>query len=193
MFKKGLLVFIALLLTNSACFAFDKSKIAVKAERIQPSLVSGELDQKILNKYIPIKVTISNYDSEKIKLSKNIYYTLDDVKAHAIPTSDEILKKTKRHPLRRALLIGLPITIVTFGIGVYSIPAFIFQGIIANGHLEEKLNKNYLKVGYVFDNTERSGYVFIPKKDEKVSKLIFKNASCDNSAEMFDLEAQVND
>ncbi|HBH19039.1 MAG TPA: hypothetical protein DDX14_08935, partial [Cyanobacteria bacterium UBA9579] len=37
-------------------FAFDTSKITVYAEKINPQSLMGEVDKKVLKKYIPIRL-----------------------------------------------------------------------------------------------------------------------------------------
>ncbi|OGI31683.1 MAG: hypothetical protein A2287_05275 [Candidatus Melainabacteria bacterium RIFOXYA12_FULL_32_12] len=176
-----------------ASFAFDQSKVIMEAEKINLQNLVGEVDKRILKKYIPVRITVTNKNNAKVQLSNKVYYFTEDGKKYIIPSSAVIFEKTKRHTIRRAVLAAIPVTLVTF---LILTPAAM-GGVIAycssaNGKLEDNIKKHNLKPRHLFEDDSHSAYVFIPKKYKGVSEIIIKDVIF-NDEQTFDLRAPISD
>ncbi|HBH19038.1 MAG TPA: hypothetical protein DDX14_08930, partial [Cyanobacteria bacterium UBA9579] len=143
--------------------------------------------------YIPIRLTVKNTSEDKIQLSKNIYYINEYGEKHLIPSSAIIYEETKRHTVRRAILLGIPLSIITFlvftpvvigGVSAYSISA--------NEKLGDNIKKHTLKPHHLFENDTYSTYIFIPKKHKNAKEIVVKNILI-NDEVSFDLQTPISD
>lgn len=168
----------------SICFAdtkYDKDNVLITAQKTEKINLEGEINKRIMKKFTPVKLTITNKSNSDILLSNKIYYIDKNNEEHKIPTTNLIYKKTRRHTTRRAIIWGISATVLTFGF--FAIPAI--AGSIAycattNGTLEDNIRKNNFKPNHVFNNDSYSAYVFIPNKYKKVKNIIIKEVSFDN-------------
>ncbi|MFH0702272.1 MAG: hypothetical protein V2B14_01875 [bacterium] len=187
--------FIYLLMGQTVCFAGDKNKIIFKAERINKKFAEEEIDKKVLEKYMPIKINVSNKSDGPIFLSNQIFY-VEDGKIFKIPNSTIIFNSTKRHTVRRAFLIGIPVTVLTLGIlTVPSVIGSITYTVTTNGTMEDNIKRANFKKTHIFEKNSYSAYVFIPNKHKNATDIIIKNVDFENDAnnEIFDLKTIITD
>lgn len=168
-----------------ASYAADKSKIVIEAEKLDPLYLTGEIDKRILKKYIPVRLNISNKEQETLALSDKIYYLMGD-KMFKIPNSSVIFEKTKRHTVRRAILVGIPaVPVLLLVFSPIAIGASVAHSITANGTLEDNIKKNNFTPKHLFNNDSYSAYIFIPKVHKNTEKIMIKGSF--NDGVPFDL------
>jgi len=166
-------------------FAFDASKVIVYAEKINPQSLMGEVDKKVLKKYIPVRLTVKNNSEDQIQLSKNVYYINEYGEKHLIPSSAIIFEETKRHTVRRAILSSISLFVfVIGGVAAYSITQ--------NAKLEDNIKKYNFKPQHLFENDTYSTYIFIPKKHKNAKEIVVKNILI-NDEKSFDLQTPISD
>lgn len=168
--------------------ADTKSLITLSAEKVDKETAIGDIDQKILDKFIPVKITISNRSNNSVILSNKFYYTDKSGNEFAAPSSAVIFEATKRHTIRRAVIWGLiglgPLSFVT-------VPASLAHSLTKNSNLNDNIEKINCKASHLYPKDYFSGYILVPKRHRDVSYIILKEISSDKG-DSFDLKAPVN-
>lgn len=193
--KKIFALFLVVILSyfNSATInlANPSEKVIITAEKPDALYLESEINKRVLKKYIPVKLTIKNKSDKEISLSDKVFFIKINGQETKAPSSNLVYENTKRHSVRRTFLIGIPVTILSFGF--LAVPAFVgipALSATANGNLQDNINKVKYKPRHLYDNDSLSGYVFIPKKEKNISSIIIKDAGYGDD-ETFDLKVNL--
>lgn len=169
------LVFLAMFLVNPYCCAQELANIVFTAEKYDKASSEGIIDKRIFAKYQVVKIEVDNKSKDNIFISNKIYYS-NNTNNYKMQSSDNIFSKTKRHTLRRSILWGVPVTVLTFGfLTVPVVAGTIAYSISANGTLEDNIKRNLAKPKHLYEGDIYTGYVFIPKKYKNVSEILIKD------------------
>lgn len=183
-------LFLFFLQNNSLAQEYSPS-VNLYATLVDRHSVEGELEPRIYKKYQILKLEIQNKTDDILYLPARAFYTNEKGQKIRVESAELILKKLKKHPIRRAVIISIPVTVLTWGI--FTIPAFAASCLTSssyNSRLQANINKNIYKVSVVPDRYTQEFYVFIPKKHKNLDKLIIENLYTD-SLEPFTVEAKI--
>jgi hypothetical protein len=162
--------------------------ISLSAVLLDNRFVEGELDPKILKKYNIIKLELQNKTDEIIFLPSTIFYTTSQGTKYRTESPPLIFKKLKKHVIRRATIITVPVTILS--LGILTIPTFIASYVYSsnyNSKLQATLQRNSYHSTAVPDSGNYEIFVLIPKKYKNLEKLIIENIKV-KEAPSFNLE-----
>lgn len=154
----------------------DIKAISLSAVLLDNRFVEGELDPKILKKYNIIKLELQNKTDKILFLPSTIFYTTSQGTKYRTESPPLIFKKLKKHAVRRATIITVPITILS--LGLLTIPTFITSYVYSsnyNSKLQATLQRNSYHSTAVPDSSNYEIFVLIPKKYKDLEKLIIEN------------------
>jgi len=173
------------------CLADEINQVKFNAEKVDKSLLVGEIDKLVLKKYIAIRLDISSKNDKEILLPDRIYYVYNGVK-YKTPTGTMIFQKTKRHTVIRGFVTTIAVfPLILFFIGIPIIAGAVAYSSSSNGNLEGNIKKKIFKPKHLFDDNYYSTYIFIPKKHKKATEIIIKDVS--NDEQTFDLRSPISE
>lgn len=193
-FLSGIIIFFLIyFVISDSSFATEQAKVSLFAEKLDKSSVAGEINDRLLKKYIPVKLTVINKSKDSLILSDKIFYIDKQNKEHKISNINILFQNTKKHPFRRAVLVGIPSTVLT--LGLFSLPAIslsLADSISCNDNLENNIEKTRFTPHHLFENESYSSYIFVPYKYKNIEQVIIKNLSFENN-EDFDLKTKISE
>jgi len=154
--------------------------------------LKGYFNERILKKYYPIRLTVKNKDKRTLNTGEKIFYTDETGKSKKTSGYMQIYENTKLNAVNRAVLIGVPVTILTFGLLTLPVTAVsITHSTTSNENLENNIMKNTFRTRHLFENDTYTAFVFIPNSQKDVSEITLRDADFDGG-EKFSLSAKVN-
>jgi len=193
----GFLTLFCVLIACS-CFAQESNKpqdtankVTLTAEIPDIIAVKSDIDKRVLKKYYPIRLSIKNNDKRTLDTGERIFYTDNKGENHKIYGYKHVYENTKLNSANRAILVGIPVTILTFGILTLPITAVsVTHSTTTNENLESNLMKNTFRTRHLFKDDVYTAMIFIPKSEKDVSQVIIKDTRFDDG-ETLDLTAKV--
>lgn len=160
---------------------YSQTEIKISADLLDSRFVEGEIDPAVLKNYNIVKLELQNKTDEIIFLPASIFFTDSNNIKYRAESPQLIFKKLQRHPVRRATIISIPVTIISMGI--LTIPAFVASCVYSSNYntkLLSGLQRNSYHSTAVADSDTYKIYVLIPKKYKEPKKLIIENIKTEN-------------
>lgn len=152
----------------------DEIELDVTAARDLSKAAKSDVDRKIRTEYYPIRMSIINRSGKLLKIPKEDVYFIN-ARGEKVPAPSDatVFKNVKRNGVLRALVWGVPLGAVSFGI--LAGPAFVLSGThtkITNGTIKANIQKNLFHGGHVNPEGSLSTMLFLPKKQSDEIKQI---------------------
>lgn len=178
---------------EEAAPAKNPDTVLFTAEKPDSFTLKGYFDERILKKYYPIMLTVKNKDKRTLNTGEKIFYADETGKSKKTTGYMQIYENTKANVVNRAVLVGIPVTILTFGLLTLPLTAVsITHSTTINEDLENNIMKNSFRTRHLFENDTYTAFVFIPNSQKNVSEITLKDADFEGG-EKFSLSAKVKD
>jgi hypothetical protein len=165
---------------------FLKSSL-VNAEEIKMPLITmfnkviaidknQDVPARVFKKFTPYKVIVSNSGQSDAELNYNDTTAVFLDGTEEIPVSkSDVFKNAKVPVLKRSLIVGIPITIITLGFATIPVVGTLYAlDVDANNTFKKELDALYFEKLVLKPNEEKTFYIFLPKKSSAVKDIFIK-------------------
>jgi hypothetical protein len=169
----------------------NPDNITFTAEKPDVLALKGDINNRILKKYYPIRLSVKNKDKRVLYTGDKFFYTDAKGENHKIYGYLPVYEKAKVNTTNRAIFVGTAVTILTFGTLTLPLTAVsVTHSTTTNEKLESNLMKNTFRAHHLFKDDFYTAFVFIPRSQKNVSEITIKD-SCFEDGEKFNLSAKV--
>ncbi len=163
------------------------NNISAKAEQVKMPLITmfnkiaaedknQSIPRRVYKKFTPYKVIVSNSGESEAELSYNNTTALFSNGVEEIPASEkDVFNSTKVPVLKRALIIGIPVTAVSLGfLTIPVVGTFYALDVDANNTYKKQLSGLYFDKAVLKPAEEKTYYIFLPKKSSDIKDIYIK-------------------